>query len=100
MHDKARLELAMRDREYLLAELSRAVGLHGRARTLGSTAERARTRVARAIRYALDRLVEQHPLAAAHLRQGIRTGSYCSYRADPAFPVRWTVSADDGASPH
>ncbi len=98
MHDEARVALAMRDREYLLAELGRAVGLHGRARTSGSTAERARTRVARAIRYALDRLVEQHPLAAAHLRQGIRTGSYCSYRCDPAFPVHWTVNADECAA--
>ena len=99
MHDEARVELAMRDREFLLAELSRAVGLHGRARSTGSTTERARTRVARAIRYTLDRLVEQHPLAAAHLRQGIRTGSYCSYRSDPAFPVHWAVSADECAPP-
>lgn len=93
LHDDARVELAERDREFLLAELGRAVGLHGRSRTTGSTAERARTRVARAIRYALDRLAEAHPLAAAHLRQSIRTGSYCSYQPDPAFPVRWRTSA-------
>jgi tetratricopeptide (TPR) repeat protein len=93
LHDQARIELAERDREYLLAELRRAVGLHGRSRTSGSTAERARTRVARSIRYALDRLAEQHPLAAAHLRQAIRTGTYCSYQPDPAFPVRWKTGS-------
>ena len=97
MHDEARVELAERDRDYLLAELGRAVGLHGRTRASGGTAERARTRVARAIRYALDRLGAQHPLAAAHLRRAVRTGGYCCYRPDPAFPVRWTLTAAGGA---
>ena len=41
MNDQARLALAMDDREYLVAELSRAVGLGGRARLAGATAERA-----------------------------------------------------------
>jgi tetratricopeptide (TPR) repeat protein len=91
LNDRTRLELAERDREYLVAELTRAVGLHGRARTTGGTAERARTSVARATRYALRRLADQHPLAAAHLQQAIRTGTYCSYQPDPVTPVRWTV---------
>ncbi len=45
MNDAARLALAMEDRDYLIAELSRAVGLGGRARLACATAERARTSV-------------------------------------------------------
>ena len=54
-NDLGRVELAERDRDYLIAELSRAVGLGGRSRTVGGTAERARTSVARSLRYALQR---------------------------------------------
>lgn len=91
LDDLARIELAERDREYLLHELSRAVGHHGRLRTAGGTAERARTSVARAIRYALDRLAEVHPVAAGHLRQCVRTGTWCRYVPDPVSPVTWDL---------
>ena len=90
-NDTARLELAQRDREFLVAELSRAVGLGGRLRTIGSDSERARTAVARALRYATDRLEQSHPDLAAHLRNCVRTGTYCSYRPDPLSRVDWTL---------
>jgi hypothetical protein len=90
-NDPARAELAERDREYLIAELSRAVGLGGRLRTIGSDAERARMAVARTLRYAIDRLAEHHAPAAAHLENSVRTGTYCSYRPDPLSRVRWSV---------
>lgn len=93
LDDLARIELAQRDRDYLVAELSQAVGLHGRARMTGSTSERARTRVARSLRYALDRLAGEHPLAADHLRRAVRTGTYCCYAPDPVSPVRWSTHA-------
>lgn len=89
-NDSARAELAERDREYLVAELSRAVGLGGRMRAVGSDAERARTAVARAIRYALGRLAEHHPEVVDHLENCLRTGTYCSYRPDPAAAVAWS----------
>jgi tetratricopeptide (TPR) repeat protein len=91
MNDPARRELAERDRDYLIAELRRAVGMAGRPRTTGDDSERARTAVARAIRYSLERLTEQHPMAATHLQQRIRTGTYCSYEADPLAPVQWQI---------
>ncbi len=94
LNDLARLELAERDREYLVAELTGAVGLYGRARTTGGTAERARTSVARTVRYALDRLGEVHPGAAEHLRTAVHTGTYCSYRPDPLAAVQWAVRLD------
>jgi tetratricopeptide (TPR) repeat protein len=90
-HDLARLELAERDRDYLVAELSGAVGLGGRERTTGGVAERARTSVTRTLRYALKRLAEHHPLAAGHLERSLNTGTYCSYTPDPTARVTWTA---------
>lgn len=91
-HDEARRELASRDREYLLAELSSAVGLSGRSRTTGGTAERARTSVTRSLRYALSRAAEAHPDLGAHLSRAVRTGTCCSYVPDPTAPLDWHVS--------
>lgn len=88
-NDVGRLELAERDREFLVAELKQAVGLGGRHRTVGSDAERARTAVARSIRYAMDRLEQHHPRLGVHLRHAVRTGTYCSYTPDPLASVVW-----------
>lgn len=90
-HDIGRLELAERDRDYLVAELQRAVGLGGVTRTTGGTAERARTSVTRSIRYALGRLAEHHPALAAHLEQRVHTGTYCCYAADPLVEITWEI---------
>lgn len=89
MNDIGRLHLAQADREYLIAELSRAVGLGGRARTTGGTAERARVSVTRSLRYALGRLAGHHPALAAHLDQSVHTGTYCRYAPDPLAPIEW-----------
>jgi tetratricopeptide (TPR) repeat protein len=89
-NDPARAELAECDREYLLTELSRAVGLGGRLRAVGSDSERARTAVARTLRYAVDRLGEHTPALGAHLENSLHTGTYCSYRPDPLATVDWS----------
>jgi hypothetical protein len=89
MHDTARAELARRDRDYLIAELKGAFGLGGRHRSTGGANERARTSVARTLRYAIERLEEHHPAVAAHLRASLRTGTYCAYDPEPAHAVRW-----------
>jgi tetratricopeptide (TPR) repeat protein len=91
LNDTGRLELAQHDREYLIAELKRAIGLGGRPRTLGGTAERARTSVTRSLRYALGRLAEHHPSLAAHLEHSVHTGTYCSYQPDPLAAIRWLM---------
>jgi hypothetical protein len=90
--DFTRMELAERDRDFLLAELRRAAGLGGRNRTTGSDAERARTSVTRSIRYALDRLARQHPRLAEHLSACVRTGTYCSYEPDPRTVLDWRMT--------
>ena len=91
MNDLGRLELAQRDRDYLIAELTQAVGLAGRHRLVGSTSERARTSVTRSIRYSLDRLAPHHAALATHLQQRVRTGTYCVYQSDPIAPLLWQI---------
>ncbi len=88
-NDLARLELAERDRDFLVAELSHAVGLGGRFRSTGSDTERARGSVTRCIRYALQQLGEHHPALAEHLRASVHTGTYCCYLPDPLAAVVW-----------
>ncbi|NYJ00533.1 tetratricopeptide (TPR) repeat protein [Nocardioides thalensis] len=91
-HDEARVRLAERDRDYLVAELTAAAGLGGRARTTGGTAERARTSVTRSLRYALARLSEVAPDLGAHLDRTVRTGTCCCYEPDPVARLEWKVT--------
>ncbi len=95
-NDLVRQELAERDRDYLVAALSSALGLAGRVRTTGSTAERARTSVARSLRYALQRLESASPVVAGHLERSVKTGTYCSYLPDTLSPVSWTTGSAGG----
>jgi tetratricopeptide (TPR) repeat protein len=90
-NDLGRAELAERDRAYLVAELQRAAGLGGRERTVLDDGERARVSATRSIRYSLDRLAEYSPAVAAHLRQHVRTGTYCSYEPDVLHPLDWVL---------
>lgn len=98
MNDVGRKELAERDRSYLVAELSRAVGLGGSHRSIGGDSERARSAVARSVRYSLGRLAEQHSKMASHLELCVRTGTYCSYVPDPLVGIDWITSAEVVAS--
>jgi tetratricopeptide (TPR) repeat protein len=90
-NDIARAELARRDREYLVAELRRAVGLGGRDRTVSDDGERARVSVTRSIRYSLERLAEFAPAVASHLQQHVHTGTFCAYEPDSLHPVTWAI---------
>lgn len=77
--------------EALSAQLAAAVGLRGRHRRAGSTAERARVNVTRTIRIAIERIGEHHPVLAHDLEATIRTGTFCSYQPNPGRRVSWTV---------
>jgi hypothetical protein len=90
-NDLGRAELARRDREYLVTELRRAVGLGGRDRKVLDDGERARTSVTRSIRYSIARLAEHSPVVASHLEQHVHTGTFCSYAPDALHPVTWVV---------
>jgi tetratricopeptide (TPR) repeat protein len=89
--DASRVAQATAERDCIVGELSRAVGLGGRDRRAGSAAERARASVTRAVRQAMGRIRAHHPLLDAHLARAIRTGTYCSYLPDPRVPVAWKI---------
>jgi tetratricopeptide (TPR) repeat protein len=84
LEDAEREAQADAERDFLVRELSRAVGLGGRDRRAASTSERARASVTRAIRQAIARVAEHHPELGQHLDQTIRTGTYCAYVPDPS----------------
>jgi predicted ATPase len=87
--DPERAEHARREREALLAELTRATGLWGRDRRVGSPAERARVNVTRTLRDAIKHLAAACPPLGAHLHRCVRTGMLCVYTPDE--PVEWST---------
>ena len=87
--DGERAAQADAERDFLLRELSRAVGLGGRNRRAASASERARAGVTRAIRQAITRIADHHPRLGEHLIRTIRTGTYCAYMPDPRTPAGW-----------
>ena len=91
LEDTSRVAQAKAERDFLARELSRAVGLGGRDRRVGSAAERARASVTRAVRQAMGRIRAHHPPLCAHLERTIRTGTYCAYLPDPRVPVAWKL---------
>jgi len=78
------------ERDFLVRELARAVGLGGRDRRAASASERARSGVTRAIRQGIARIAEHHPELGVHLDRAVRTGTYCAYVPDPGAPAAWT----------
>ncbi len=78
-NDGGRIDRLDDEREFLLAELSRALGMGGRQRRFADEAERARVNVTRAIRSAIRKLGAQAPHLAAHLDAAVTTGKRCRY---------------------
>lgn len=89
--ETARAAQAEAERDILMRELSRAVGLGGRSRRAGAAAERARSAVTRAIRHALARIRKHDVQLGDYLDRTIRTGIYCVYLPDPRFPITWSM---------
>ena len=89
--DTGRSERLGAERDALLAELSGAYGIGGRARRAGDPAERARSAVTQRIRDALTRIEAEHPPLGSHLRRSVRTGLFCVY--EPDGPVTWEIRA-------
>ena len=91
LHDTRREEQAEAEREFLVRELARAVGLSGRNRRAGAASERARAAVTGAIRHAIARVREHHPELGEHLDRTVRTGAHCAYAPDAGTLARWDV---------
>jgi len=87
--DTGRIEVLSEEKEFLVAELSGALGLGGRARTTGDPAERARKAVTMRVKTALKTIGEVHPGLARHLKASVSTGRFCSYQ--PEDPVTWSM---------
>jgi hypothetical protein len=81
-NDTSRAERANAEIDAVAAELARAVGLGGRPRKAGASAEKARINVRQRLRDAIARIAAQDPALGRHLRWAVRTGTYCVY--DPA----------------
>lgn len=89
--DETRAAQVEIERDFLLKELARAVGLGGRDRRAGSASERARSAVTRAIRQALNRLEKHDRPLADHLARTVRTGAHCAYVSDTRVPGQWKL---------
>ena len=91
MRDSGRVVQAEAERDFLIRELSRAVGLGGRDRRAGSASERARVSVTRAVRHAMSRIRQHDPPLGEHLDRAIRTGTYCVYLPDSRITASWMI---------
>jgi len=90
-HDPERAASARSELDFLAAELAAAVGLGGRDRPTGSSAERARVNATRAIRRAITRIAEHDPGLGRELDAAVRTGALCSYDPPPHLRLQWRV---------
>ena len=88
-HDLGRAERARVELDRLVDTLTGAIGLRGRARGLGSPAERARTAVTWRIRSAIKKVTAAHPRLGRHLDNAVRTGHFCVYQ--PETPITWIL---------
>jgi transcription elongation GreA/GreB family factor len=88
--DARREAQADAERDFLVQELARAVGLGGRDRRAASASERARSGVTRAVRQGIARIGEHHPQLGEHLNRAVRTGTYCAYVPEPGARAAWT----------
>jgi hypothetical protein len=92
--DEERAARTRTEREFVIRELERALGIGGRDREAGSHAERARVNVTRAIRAAIKRIAGYDAALGAELKTAVRTGAFCAYEPDPRRPRRWRI--EDG----
>jgi hypothetical protein len=91
--DAGRISALKSERDALLDEVATATGLGGRLRFTGSSAERARVAVQKAITAGINRIATVDPSLASHLRSSIRTGQLCSYEPDDDRAYSWVLAS-------
>lgn len=89
--DIGRAEKLRTEMDRLLEALSSALGLGGRNRRLGDQAERARSAVTWRIRHAIGKIAAAHPELGRHLKNAVKTGTYCSY--EPERACHWQIAS-------
>lgn len=88
-HDAARADRAREELDQIVEHLSGALGIGGRARPLGSAAERARSAVTWRIRNSIRKIASAHARLGRHLENSVRTGTFCTY--EPETPTTWAL---------
>jgi tetratricopeptide (TPR) repeat protein len=87
--DSGRATRIREEMGFLADELTAAVGLGGRDRKAGSSGERARVNITRAVHSAMRRIRDHSPALADHLDATVHTGTFCSYVPDPESAISW-----------
>jgi hypothetical protein len=86
-NDYVRADVARVELDAIVDQLTSTLGLGGRRRRAGGSAERARSAVTQRLRATIRRLGEANPALGRHLEASIVTGTYCSYK--PEHPTTW-----------
>jgi hypothetical protein len=88
--DVARAAGLAAERDAVVDELTRAVGLGGRSRPMASDPdERLRKAVSARVKASIDRVELLHPPLGRHLRASVHTGFWCRYA--PERDVHWDI---------
>ena len=66
-----------------------SLGLGGWQHPVSSDVDRARTRVDREIRSAIEKIRAGAPLLGHHLSTTVETGDFCGYSPDPDHRTTW-----------
>ncbi|MGH8899316.1 MAG: hypothetical protein ACRDZ4_20380 [Egibacteraceae bacterium] len=77
--------------DMLAQQLASAMGLGGRDLKAASAAERARLNVTNRLGAAIRKIAAHDPVLSHHLDAAVRTGTFCSYRPEPAARIAWTT---------
>lgn len=93
--DVARGATLTAERDALLAEIRGVTAVGGRLRTTGSSDERARVAVRKAIAGAVARLRDVDAELERLLTDTVRTGASCRYQPDPHRAVAWVLDNPD-----
>jgi hypothetical protein len=91
LNDIGRVQHLQIEAGELEQELSRVIGLHGRVRRGGNTAERARLNVTRAIRTAIRKIEAGDAGCGRFFAATIRTGNVCLYLPGADAPSDWAL---------
>jgi tetratricopeptide (TPR) repeat protein len=89
-NDLGRIDQLRGEMEALEEQLTGAVGLGGRQRTVSSDLERARSAVTKRIRDTVRRIQEEYPELGHHLARTVQTGYVCTYSPAPHEVIRWS----------
>lgn len=99
--DAGRVATLTAERDALLSEIRGATAAGGRLRTTGSTEERARVAVRKAIAGALARVQDVDGELGRLLIDTVRTGALCRFEPDPHRSVAWVLEEPgDDKSPN